>query len=147
MKERVEKLRSVPLFGGLSDASLERVLEHATEFEAAPGHVLVQPNLPGQGLFVIEDGTVTVETKERKIELGEGEFFGELALFDRRPRSATVIAAEETETVALGRAEILDIIGRYPEVALAFLGSIGSRLRTADNLLENFSRTLGESDR
>ena len=99
---------------------------------------------PGSTLHIIRSGRLNVLLESQGAEplilasLGPGEFFGELALFDQGPRSATVVATEDAETFSLGRADILEIVNRYPEVALAFLASISARLRTADNRLDNF---------
>lgn len=129
MTERVEKLRSVPLFAGLSDESLERILEHATEFEAAPGHVLVQPNQPGQGLFVIEEGSVTVELKDKKLELGEGEFFGELALLDESVRhTGRVCAATDLKALAINRDDFAELLENEPSIARSMLRVLAKRV-------------------
>ena len=79
---RIQALRSIPLLSALPDDALGRILERSTEFEAETGHTLVQANQPGAGLFVIESGSVSVELPGRTVELGPGEFFGELALLD-----------------------------------------------------------------
>lgn len=132
MKERVERLRSVPLFAGLSDASLERILERATEFEAAPGHVLVQPHQPGAGLFVIEEGTATVELKGKKLELGEGEFFGELALLDEDAvHSGRVCAATPMRCLAIGRDDFSELLETEPTIARSMLRVLARRLSRA----------------
>ncbi len=128
MKERVEKLRSVPLFGSLSESSLERVLDRATEFEAEPGHVLVQPNQPGAGLFVIEEGTVTVETKDRKIELGEGEFFGELALLEDVTHTGRVCASTPLKALAINRDDFAELLEAEPTLARSMLKVLARRL-------------------
>jgi CRP-like cAMP-binding protein len=132
LEERVERLRSVPLFAGLSDASLQRVLERATEFEAAPGHVLVQPHQPGAGLFVIEDGTVTVELRDKKVELGEGEFFGELALLDEDAvHSGRVCAATPLRCLAIARDDFAELLETEPTIARSMLRVLARRLSQA----------------
>jgi voltage-gated potassium channel len=129
MKERVDKLRSVPLFAGLSEASLERILDHATEFEAAPGHVLVQPNQPGSGLFVIEEGTVTVELRDKKLELGEGEFFGELALLDDSVvHTGRVCAASPLKGLAINRDDFAELLETEPTIGQSMLRVLAKRL-------------------
>ena len=149
---RAEQLLGhIPLFSAVPPHRLRAIAQLAHRRRFAPGETVIREGEVGSSLYVIRAGRMHVvrETDGGDAvilaSLGPGEFFGELALFDRQPRSATVIAAEESETMSLGRVEILDIIGRYPEVALAFLSAICSRLRTADNLLENFNRTLNET--
>ncbi len=127
--ERAEKLRSIPLFAELNDAALRRILEHANEFDAPAGHVLVQPNQPGAGLFVIEEGTVTVELRDRDVELGDGEFFGELALLDPR---AVHVARVRTKTrcrmLAISRDDFEGLLEAEPKIAIAMLGTVAHRL-------------------
>jgi CRP-like cAMP-binding protein len=130
--ERVEKLRSVPLFSGLTDPSLEQILNRASEFEASPGHVLVQPNQPGAGLFVIEEGTVTVELRDRKVELGEGEFFGELALLDESiTHTGRVIATTQLKALAISRDDFAELLEREPTIARLMLRVLAKRVAQA----------------
>jgi CRP-like cAMP-binding protein len=126
---RIERLRSIPLFAGLPDDALERVLEHSTEFECKPGHTLVQPNHPGAGLFVIEEGTVDVELPNRKIELGPGEFFGELALLaEDAVHVARVRAATEVRCLAVARDDFDGLLESEPSIAVSMLKVLARRL-------------------
>src|SRR2546426_1518761 len=77
----IEQLRTIPMFSGLPDASLERIAGLLTEASVPAGYVLMQQGQPGSGLLVIQEGTVTVERPGRPaFEVGSGEFLGELAL-------------------------------------------------------------------
>lgn len=128
----LESLRSVPLFESLSDTSLEQVLAKANEFEAQPGHVLVAPNQPGAGLFVIEEGKVTVDIRGREIELGPGEFFGELALLDEGAvHSGRVCAATPVKCIAIRRDDFAELIDSEPQIARAMLKVLARRLASA----------------
>jgi len=128
-QDQISKLRAVPLFAGLKDEALARILEHAADFEAVPGHVLVQPNLPGAGLFVIEEGSVTVELKGRKIELGAGEFFGELALLDETAvHGGRVCAATPLRALAISRDQFDELLESEPSIAKAMLRTLAHRL-------------------
>ena len=78
-----DELRALPLFAGVSDAGLERLAARAAELERDPGQVVALPGDPGSGMFVICDGTVSVELRgDAPIELKAGTFFGELALLN-----------------------------------------------------------------
>jgi CRP-like cAMP-binding protein len=95
-------LRSCPLFGGVSDAAVERILASSAERVAAQGEVLALPNDPGSGMFVIEEGTVAVELRSGSIELGPGDFFGELALLvDDGARVARVRATSPVRCISV----------------------------------------------
>jgi CRP-like cAMP-binding protein len=127
--EQIVRLRNVPLFADLPDEVLADIATRATSFEASEGHVLVQPNMAGAGLFVIEDGSVTVEAPGRKIELGPGEFFGELALLDENAtHTARVTAATAVRCLALGRNDFDELLAAQPRLAIAMLKTVARRL-------------------
>jgi voltage-gated potassium channel len=128
-QERIDKLRSISLFTDCSDASLEKILDVATEFEAERGHVLAQPNQPGAGLFVVEEGSVVVELPGHKIELGAGEFFGELALLDEQAaHTARVSAAEHVKALAIARDDFEKLLHDEPAMAVSMLKVLARRL-------------------
>lgn len=128
-QDRLERLKAIPLFADLSDEALGAILEVATEFEAARGHVLVQPNQPGSGLFVIEEGSVEVELPHRRVELGPGEFFGELALLDEgATHIARVHALDRLRCLALGRDDFDRLLHSEPKIAISMLKVLARRL-------------------
>ncbi|MDQ3646032.1 MAG: cyclic nucleotide-binding domain-containing protein [Actinomycetota bacterium] len=129
---RVQRLRSVPLFAELGDDTLGRILDTVTESEVAAGHVLIAPNQAGAGLFVIESGTVVVERLDGNIELGPGEFLGELALLDDGAgHSARVRTVEPVRFLAIARDDFMELIESEPKAAVAMLRILARRLRTA----------------
>ena len=129
---QLANLRNVPLFAELSDEVLGHIADRATPFEASEGHVLVQPNHAGAGLFIIEEGTVEVELPGKKIELGPGEFFGELALLDENAtHMARVAASSALRCLALGRDDFLELLETQPRLAIAMLKAVARRLAGA----------------
>lgn len=127
--DQFANLRAVPLFAELPDEVLAHVARCATEFEAAEGHVLVQPSMAGTGLFIIEEGSVAVETHGKSIELGPGEFFGELALLDEgATHSARVRAATPLKCLAIGRSDFDDLLASEPRLAITMLKTVARRL-------------------
>ena len=130
--DQLANLRNVPLFAELSDEVLSHVANRATAFEASEGHVLVQPNHAGAGLFIIEEGTVEVELPGKKIELGPGEFFGELALLDEKAtHMARVCASSSLRCLALGRDDFHELLETQPRLAIAMLKTVARRLAGA----------------
>jgi CRP-like cAMP-binding protein len=128
-RERVEALRQIPLFAGLSGRSLRWIAEATNELHVPAGHVLVQPGTKGTGMFFIADGTAVVETKRQRRELGPGEFFGELALMrEDVTRSARVSAKTELRCLALDRPTFRKLIAEHPEVAASLLEVALARL-------------------
>jgi len=74
----IEELHALPLLAGMSPAGLERVAARAADLEADDGQVLALQDDPGSGMYVIREGTVAVELRSGTIDLGPGDFFGEL---------------------------------------------------------------------
>jgi CRP-like cAMP-binding protein len=126
---RIDTLRRIPIFAGLSARSLGRVAEATKEVEVPAGHVLVQPGTKGTGMFFIADGTALVETKREKRELGPGDFFGELALMRAdATRTARVRAQTPIRCLALDRASFRRLTSEHPEVAASLLEIALARL-------------------
>jgi voltage-gated potassium channel len=125
----VETLRSIPLFSELSDHALARVTELSNEFEAPAGWVLVEVGQPGSGMFVLEEGTVEVQTPTgRSWEYGPGEFFGELALLTDHPRNARVRATTPVKCLAISRGDFQKLLEEEPEIAVAMLPKLAQRI-------------------
>ena len=122
MDGRLEALRHVPLFAELGDDDLQCLADAVNEVEVPAGQLLVQPGAPGTGMFFIADGTAVVETKQDEIELGPGQFFGELALISEdETRTARVRAKTELRCFALDRASFRSLVTDHPDVAASLL--------------------------
>jgi CRP-like cAMP-binding protein len=129
-----ERLRRVPLFAELDDDELERVAAVASEFEIPSGRVLVEHGQPGSGMFCITEGTVVVELPGGSVELGPGEFVGELSLLaDGIMRVARVRATTTVRGLALGRAAFDELLERDPRVAVCMLPVLARRLAEAES--------------
>ena len=127
-----DELRAIPLFAGASDAGLERVAASAGEMESDAGQVLALEGDPGSGMFVILDGTVTVEWRGGRVELGPGDFFGELTLLaPGGTRIARVRAASPVKCVAIARDDALALLETEPSVTLAMLREVARRFASA----------------
>ena len=119
---RVEALRRVPLFSQLGDEELRRLAEAVSEVQVPAEQLLVQPGMAGTGMFFIAEGTAVVETKRDEIELGPGQFFGELALISEdSTRTARVRAKTDLRCLALDRASFRELVSEHPEVAASLL--------------------------
>jgi CRP-like cAMP-binding protein len=128
----LEHLKALPLFARVSDASLARVAEAATEFEAAAGQVLAEIGQPGSGMFVVEEGEVVVDLPHGgEAVLGHGEFFGEMALLTDEPHSARVRAKTHVRCIALSSRDFAALLDEEPRVAVAMLPVLARRLRDA----------------
>jgi CRP-like cAMP-binding protein len=126
----IEGLRTVPIFATLDDDAIARAAAIAGIDEHAKGSVLIERGLPGAGLFVILDGTVAVELQHRTVELGPGEFVGELSLLsEHTTRSARVRAATDVRAIAIARHEFVGLLHEHPRIAVAMLPSLAERLQ------------------
>ena len=124
-----DDLREIPLFDGVSDAALERLLECSAEVEARNGQVLALQNAPGSGAFVVLDGAVTVEVRGRSFDIGTGETVGELALLvPDATRVARVRATEHARCLSIPRDDFLALVESEPTFALALLRELARRL-------------------
>jgi CRP-like cAMP-binding protein len=134
-RERLDNLRMVPLFSECSDETLRKILAIATEFDAEKGHVLVERNQPGAGLFVVEEGQIQVQLPHRKIDLGSGEFVGELSLLvENNLHTARVCTLSPVRALAISRDDFVDLLHTDPHIALSMLRVIAQRL--SDSLRE-----------
>jgi len=127
--DQLDRLRRLPVFAELDDNVLQRVAAVSTELECPPGHVFIRADDPGAGMFVIEEGTVAVEVPGKKIELGPGEFFGELSLLvPESTRVARVRGTTAVRCVAISRAAFEELIEGEPAFTLAMLRVVARRL-------------------
>ena len=137
MDARVEALRRVPLFAELGDDALARIAAAANEVEVPSEQVLVQPGTAGTGMFFIAEGTAVVETRRDQLELGPGQFFGELALMKPdATRTARVRAKTPLRCLALDRASFRTLVAEHPEVAASLLEVALGRLAENAGLSE-----------
>jgi CRP/FNR family transcriptional regulator, cyclic AMP receptor protein len=131
----LEALSTIPFFAGLDRTALERVAAGMRTRRFRRGEVIFHIGDPGDALFVIVDGEVKIslpsETGDEAIlaTLGVGTVFGELALLDGAPRSASATAISATETVVLPRDRFRELIATEAGVRDALLASIAGELR------------------
>jgi CRP/FNR family cyclic AMP-dependent transcriptional regulator len=129
----VEHLATVPLFSALSKKDLQLVAKHAESVEAPAGKVIVTEGAAGAEFFVILAGTARVERHGKEVaKLGPGGFFGDLALLDRAPRNASVIAESEMRLAKLGQRAFDELIETSPGFAKKLLAGLARRLRVED---------------
>lgn len=129
LKEIVAGLSAAPLFSGLSERQVKRVARTAKVRDLAPDTVVVRQGEKGIGFYLILSGSVQVRKSGRTIaRLRGGDFFGELALFDDRSRSADVVAAEPTRVAVLSRWEFWGFASENPDVLRTILQEMSRRL-------------------
>jgi CRP-like cAMP-binding protein len=128
-------LSKIWLFAPCSTRDLRKVRQSLDEITAEAGEVLCEEGTTGHEFFLIVSGTAAVRRKGRKIAtLGPGQYFGELALLDRQPRSATVVAETDMALLVLEQRHFLGLLDTLPSLSRKLLGAMAARLREADKL-------------
>lgn len=126
-------LSRIWLFSTCSARELRTIRKALEEVTVPAGKVLIEEGTIGREFFLIVEGKASVRKGGRKIAtLGPGQYFGELALLDRRPRSATVVAETEMLLLVLGQRQFNGILDAVPGIARKLLAAMATRLRESD---------------
>jgi CRP/FNR family transcriptional regulator, cyclic AMP receptor protein len=134
----VQTLRQIPLFSQLREGDLSQIAQAARERSYPKNSVIVFEDDPGDALYMVISGQVKVVlTAEdgREVILSvrdRGDFFGEMGLIDDEPRSAHVIAMEDSRLLVLRREDFQRCLAEIPEIAIGLLRALVGRLRQAD---------------
>lgn len=132
-REQIARLSEVPLLNALSTRSLTMILELSEVRSFRSGAEIVTQGKPGRDFFILESGMASVIKNGRKIAtFGAGDHFGEMALLDKAPRSATVRADTDVTVRAISQWAFLGLLGRMPDLAIKILQETARRLRQSD---------------
>lgn len=131
--ERLELLQRVPLLSDLTKRSLRRVANLAKEVDHAAEHPIVREGGGVHSLHVIIEGTavVTIGGQEKR-SLGPGDYFGEIAIFDRGRRTATVTATTPMKVLAISKHDFLGLVASDADLAIRLLGHLAGVIRQLD---------------
>jgi CRP/FNR family cyclic AMP-dependent transcriptional regulator len=133
MADVEQTLAKVPLFSGVKPKDLTRLEKRMQERSFNEGDEITKEGESGIGFFVIEDGNATVSISGKILRtLGPGEYFGEVALIDSGPRSATVVATTDLRCRGMSAWEFKPFVEEHPDVAWALLETLVARLREAE---------------
>jgi CRP/FNR family transcriptional regulator len=139
--ERVALLRRVPVFSDLSDADLTAVASVSVARQLEAGAVVFFEGDSSDTCYVVRSGVARAIREHpdgRSITLAHftaGDIFGELAMFDAEPRSATVDTIEPTEVIAIPGRDVQRLIRDYPEIAVKLITALAHRLRATNERL------------
>jgi small-conductance mechanosensitive channel/CRP-like cAMP-binding protein len=131
-KEVIERLSAVDIFAPLSNEETEKLAGGAVRHVFAPGELVIRAGDQGASMFVVHNGRVQVQVsdggKQRPVAvLNEGAFFGEMALFTGEPRTANVVALEETEVLEIGHGAMKHLFETNPDLAESISWTIAER--------------------
>ncbi len=130
---KLEHLSNVKMFSSLSRKELGLVAKASDLIRVPAGTEVVRESEIGHEFYLIVSGAAQVKRRGRKIAtLLPGDYFGEMALLDRGPRTATVVTEDSCELLVLGQREFMAILDQVPPVAHKLLVHLAERLREAD---------------
>ena len=142
-------ISQVVLFREVPAEGLMYLAEQGQPRTVRAGSQLMQQGDVGDSMYVIVKGRVRVERDHPQLteplvlaELGPGEVVGEMGLLDGEPRSASVTAIEETETVELSGTALAQMMLRFPEVSTRLLRTLSRHLQSTDELIEKMEKML-----
>jgi CRP-like cAMP-binding protein len=131
--EKLDHLKRVPLFARMGRRELERLGQLADEVEVGLDQVLAEQGHIGHEFFIVLEGRVMVLDDHRPVAtLGPGEFFGEIALVESRPRTATVRAEGIVRLLVIGHREFHALMDEFPTVRAAVMDALAERLRSTE---------------
>jgi CRP/FNR family cyclic AMP-dependent transcriptional regulator len=126
-------LSSIWLFSTSSARDLRTIHRALEEVTVPPGRVLCEEGTIGREFFLIVDGEASVRRNGLPVAtLGPGQYFGELALLDRRPRSASVVSETDMVLLVLGQRQFNGVLDAVPPLARKMLAAMATRLRESD---------------
>jgi len=139
------------MFADLRDEILEKIFSLMQKRLYKRNNMILMEEDAGDTLFILNQGSVKITRMSddgREVILsilGDGDFFGEMSIFDGESRSANVIALEDSEVFILKRGDFLDLLEKHPKIAIALLQELAIRLRRSDQQIEGLSLSDAES--
>jgi CRP-like cAMP-binding protein len=127
---RLAALAEIPLFSRVPKRHLKTILERMGQYDYEEGATILKDARQGEVLYLLLEGSARVVRGGRTVaKLGPGDFFGEIAVLDRRPRTATVTATSPVKCLTLHRDVLREVLEEEPAVAWSLLEELASRLR------------------
>jgi len=135
-KQLAEMLQSVPLFSGLKGKQIKTIVGSGKELRFEAGTQIVKEGDNGVGFYLILEGSAEVRRKGRVLsKLGNGNFFGEMSLLDRQPRSADVVATTSVTCFGLTSWAFSALIRMQPDIAVNLMQELARRLRETNSAM------------
>jgi CRP-like cAMP-binding protein len=130
----VAAIGKVPFFSSLNDKQRKRMAAMGRVRSYSPGAKIVEEGTTGVGFYLVLDGKAEVRKGARVLAtLSKNQFFGEMALIDRQPRSADVVAVEPTACFVLSVLQFDNLVGADPKIVMSMLIEVVKRLRAAQS--------------
>lgn len=145
--ERILFLKRISIFSSLTSYELRKIAEVVSEEEAESGEILFWEGDFGDCMYLVVDGKISIFTgKQPAIKVlasfEKGAFFGEMGLYDDKPRAASAMADVHSRLLVLRKGEFCDLISEFPMVALGIMKELNNRIRATNNKLNLIERNL-----
>lgn len=142
---KIQTLKKIPLFSSLNYKEIAQVLEVIQIRNIAPETLIIEEGKTGEDMFVILKGHVDVQVGGKGInQLGPGQFFGEMSLIDKSPRSASIVAKNDVKVMRIPRSDFFPLLKKESRIGLkvfwAFLQNMNKRLRDNDRLMVSMTQ-------
>ena len=135
-KHLMEMLRSVPLFSGLNDKQIKTIVGTGKQLQFAENTRIVKEGDAGVGFYLVLDGCAEVRHKGKVLsKLGRGDFFGEMSLLDKQPRSADVVSTSQVDCFGLTSWAFAGLLQTQPDIAVNMMKEFARRLRASNNAI------------
>ena len=132
---KVDLIKRVPLFSECSKRELKEIAGIADEIDLREGKELTKEGRPGREFFVLIEGEADVKKGSRRINrLAGGDFFGEIALVTRRPRTATVVATTPVRALVITDRSFRSLLEHQPEIQGKIMSALAARLGPDEDL-------------
>ncbi|MHC9539143.1 MAG: cyclic nucleotide-binding domain-containing protein [Vulcanimicrobiota bacterium] len=141
--EKVETMKKSAVFADLPIEDIVIIADILLELEYPEGHIIFREGEPGDKMYIIVSGQVIIQKGEgdgieMTLTLGSGECFGEMAILDGLPRSASVKVTKPANLLAIEREDFRELLRVYPEISLNVIQILSGRLRSASsNTIKN----------
>ena len=147
--EKITLLRQVEFFQGMDADELQLIAQEMTERSYTDGDVLFREGDPGDRFFLLLSGTMQVYVERHGniitySQLEAGEFFGEMALIESTPRTATVRAESPSVCLTLSRDNFMDLLQRKPHIVLRMIRDLLPRLRRTNAQVQDYASRLAD---
>jgi CRP/FNR family transcriptional regulator, cyclic AMP receptor protein len=133
MDDKVELLRSVPLFASQGQRGIDEISRLVRVVDVPAGRQITTEGEPGREFFVIATGSVRIERGGRQLRtLQAGDFLGEIALIDGGPRTATATTETDAQLLVIAQSDFGVLLERFPEIQATVLRALTERIRRLD---------------
>jgi CRP/FNR family transcriptional regulator/CRP/FNR family cyclic AMP-dependent transcriptional regulator len=130
MARLVGMLGKIPLFSDLGEGELKDIAKEGREVAFEPGKTILKQGEPGLSLLLVVEGKVEIRKGGKKVATtGPGGFFGEMTVFDDKPRSADVVAVEPTKCFGITNWSFIPVLRSNPNIAIGIIRELVRRLR------------------